>query len=121
VSSFAQTQARIRSAVQECMREAARIASDLVVSLHSYSGLQNQQNCQGQLSRLWNNTFVSSDNPNIRVSVDTRFKYIWSVPFAIEKVARGNRYQALTEPVTVQKRLVGSYSGKLPILRANAR
>jgi hypothetical protein len=49
-------------------------------------------NCQDQASRVESNTFISSDNPDIRVSVDRKFKYIGSLPFAIEKVARGNRY-----------------------------
>jgi len=49
-------------------------------------------NCQDQLSRVESNTFISSDNPDIRVSVDRKFKYIGSFPFAVEKVARGNRY-----------------------------
>jgi len=49
-------------------------------------------NCQAQLSRIESNTFISPDNPNIRVSVDRTFKYIGSLPFTIERVARGNRY-----------------------------
>jgi hypothetical protein len=49
-------------------------------------------NCQDQLSRVESNTFISSDNPDIRVSVERKFKYIGSLPFAIEKAATGNRY-----------------------------
>jgi len=49
-------------------------------------------NCRHRLGRVEGNTFISPDNPDIRVSVDRRFQYIGSVPFAIENVARGNRY-----------------------------
>jgi len=45
-----------------------------------------------QSSRVENNTFISPDNPEIRVSVDRKFKYVGSLPFAIDDVARGNRY-----------------------------
>lgn len=42
-------------------------------------------------SYVKNNTFVSSENPRIRVKVDREFEYIGSVPFTIGD-AGGNRY-----------------------------
>jgi hypothetical protein len=38
-----------------------------------------------------NNTFISPDNPRIRVKVDRKFEYVGSVPFTIGD-AGGNRY-----------------------------
>ena len=42
-------------------------------------------------SYVENNTFVSPENPKIRVKVDPKFEYIGKVPFTIGD-ARGNRY-----------------------------
>ena len=74
------------------MPEAARIGIGLGFLIALISWAAEPANCQDQLSRVESNTFISSDNPDIRVNVDTKFKYIGSLPFAIEKVARGNRY-----------------------------
>jgi hypothetical protein len=49
-------------------------------------------NCQDQLPRVESNTFISPENPDIRVSVDRKFKYLGNLPFTIEKIAGGNRY-----------------------------
>jgi hypothetical protein len=46
----------------------------------------------GQSSRVENNTFISSDNPDIRVDVNRELEYVGSVPFRIDNVAGGNRY-----------------------------
>ena len=43
-------------------------------------------------SRVENNTFVSPDNPKIRVKVDRKFEYVGVVPFTIDNVAGGNRF-----------------------------
>jgi hypothetical protein len=47
---------------------------------------------QIQLSQVEGNTFISPENPDIRVSVDGKFKYIGSLPFAIDTVAKGYLY-----------------------------
>jgi hypothetical protein len=49
-------------------------------------------NSQDESSQVENNTFISPDNPTIRVRVDRKLKYVGSVPFAIDKIAGGNRY-----------------------------
>jgi hypothetical protein len=49
-------------------------------------------NNQDQPSRVEHNTFISTDNPEIRVSVDRKFKYVGALPFTIDDVARGYRY-----------------------------
>jgi hypothetical protein len=49
------------------------------------------QRQQDLSSHVKNNTFVSADNPTIRVKVDRRFEYIGSVPFTVGD-AGGNRY-----------------------------
>ena len=74
------------------MPETARIGIGLGFLIALIFWAAEPANCQDQLSRVESNTFISSDNPDIRVSVDRKFKYIGSLPFAIEKVARGNRY-----------------------------
>lgn len=43
-------------------------------------------------SRVENNVFISPDYPQIRVTVDRKFKYLGSVPFTIGTEASGNRY-----------------------------
>ena len=71
-------------------------------------------NCQ--VSRVESNTFISSDNPDIRVSVDRKFKYAGSLPFAIEKVVAGNRYifvQANPEK-HIQRMFIIQQEGFLP-------
>jgi hypothetical protein len=47
---------------------------------------------RGQPPRVKNNTFISRDNPKMRVSVDSKFQYIGNVSFTIDNVAGGNRY-----------------------------
>jgi hypothetical protein len=49
-------------------------------------------NNRDQSSRVESKTFISPDNPKIRVTVDSKFEYIGSVPFTIDNVAAGNRY-----------------------------
>jgi hypothetical protein len=46
----------------------------------------------GQSSRVENNTFISSQDPDIRVEVNRQLKYVGSVPFRIDNIAGGNRY-----------------------------
>jgi hypothetical protein len=43
-------------------------------------------------SYVENNTFISSNNPKIRVKVDKRLDYIGKVPFTIDNLAAGIRY-----------------------------
>ncbi len=47
---------------------------------------------QDQSSRVENNTFISMDNPTIRVKVNKKFEYVGSVPFIIDNESAGNRY-----------------------------
>lgn len=73
-------------------------------------------NCQDPLSRVEGDTFISADNPNIRVRVDRKFKYIGRLPFAIDKVAAGNRYifvQANPEK-HIQRMFIIQQEGFLP-------
>jgi len=49
-------------------------------------------NSQSLSSRVSGNTFISSRNPDVRVRVSGRFKYVGSVPFTIENSAAGKRY-----------------------------
>jgi hypothetical protein len=65
-------------------------AWQLAASAAQNSGMK--QPGQIQLSRVEGNTFISPENPDIRVSVDGKFKYLGSLPFAIDKVARGYLY-----------------------------
>ena len=51
-----------------------------------------------QLPGVKRNMFVSPENPQIRVTVDKKFKYVGSVPFSIDSVARGNRYAFVHAP-----------------------
>jgi hypothetical protein len=43
-------------------------------------------------SHVENNTFISPNNPKIRVKVDERLDYIGEVPFTIDNLASGIRY-----------------------------
>jgi hypothetical protein len=45
----------------------------------------------GLLSRVENNTFISPDNPTMRVKIGWKFEYVGSVPFIIGNTG-GNRY-----------------------------
>ncbi|MBV9086976.1 MAG: hypothetical protein JOY79_05800, partial [Acidobacteriaceae bacterium] len=74
-----------------CLKS-ARIGIGLSVLIAVISWAAEPANCQDQLSRVESNTFISTENPDIRVNVDRKFKYIGSVPFVIENAAKGNRY-----------------------------
>jgi hypothetical protein len=98
------------------MPEAARIGIGLACFIALIFWAAEPANCQDQLSRVDSNTFISPDNPDIRVSVDRKFKYIGSLPFAIEKVARGYRYifvQANPEK-HIQRMFIIQQEGFLP-------
>ncbi len=43
-------------------------------------------------SRVENHTFISDENPEIRVKVRRGFRYVGKVPFQIDNIAGGNRY-----------------------------
>jgi hypothetical protein len=47
---------------------------------------------KSQLSRVENHTFISPDNPNIRVEVDRKLDYVGNVPFIIGDAVQGTRY-----------------------------
>ncbi len=98
------------------MPETARIGIGLGCFIALIFWAAEPANRQDQLSRVERNTFISPDNPDIRVSVDRKFKYIGSLPFAIEKVAKGNRYifvQANPEK-HIQRMFIIQQEGFLP-------
>src|SRR6202042_2658294 len=74
------------------MPETARMGIGLGFLIALISWAAEPANSQNQSARVESNTFISSDNPDIRVNVDRKFKYIGSLPFVIGKVAGGNRY-----------------------------
>jgi len=98
------------------MAEAGRIGIGLGCFIAIVFWAAEPANCQDQLSRVENNTFISPENPGIRVSVDRKFKYIGSLPFTIETVASGNRYifvQANPEK-HIQRMFIIQQEGILP-------
>src|ERR1700733_12063906 len=74
------------------MPEAARIRIGLGFMITLVFWIAEPANCQDHLSQVESNTFISSSNPDIRVRVDRKFKYIGNLPFEVDKIARGNRY-----------------------------
>jgi hypothetical protein len=76
----------------EYMPEAARIRIGLGCLIALVFWTAEPANCQDQLSRIEDNTFISPANPKIRVKVDRNFEYVGSVPFTIDDQAGGNRY-----------------------------
>jgi hypothetical protein len=46
----------------------------------------------GRFCVIAEDTFISSRNPEVRVRVNGRFKYVGSVPFTVENSAAGRRY-----------------------------
>jgi hypothetical protein len=71
---------------------APRLGIGLSCFLALTLGAAEPANNRDQSSQVENNTFISPDNPKIRVTVDRKLKYVGSVPFAIDNVAGGNRY-----------------------------
>ena len=51
-----------------------------------------QATSAGPSSRVKKNTFISPQNPEIRVSVDKKLKYVGTVPFTINNEVAGSRY-----------------------------
>lgn len=74
------------------------------------------ENYAGQASLVEKNTFISRDNPKIRVTVDGKFQYIGNVPFTIDNVAGGNRYVFLrtTPSKHIQQIFIIQQEGFLP-------
>lgn len=72
--------------------------------------------CQTQPSRVEGNTFISPDNPKIRVSIDKNLEYVGSVPFTIDHVAAGKRYVFVhaTPDKHVQQMFIIQQEGFLP-------
>jgi hypothetical protein len=70
----------------------------------------------GPPSHVENNTFISTDHPKIRVSVDSKFQYLGNVPFTIDNVAAGNRYVFLrtTPGKHIQQMFIIQQEGFLP-------
>jgi hypothetical protein len=71
---------------------------------------------QTQASRVEGNTFVSPDNPKIRVTVDKGLDYVGSVPFTMDHVAAGKRYVFVhaTPDKHVQQMFIIQQEGFLP-------
>jgi hypothetical protein len=67
-------------------------------------------------SRVENNTFISLQNPQIRVIVGEKFKYVGSVPFTIDNIAGGNRYVfvRVTEDKHIQQMFIIQQEGFFP-------
>lgn len=94
----------------------ARIAIGLGCFIALIVGAAELANCQDQLSRVESNTFISSDNPDIRVGVDRKLKYIGSLPFVIDQIARGHRYIFVQASVRkhIQQMFIIQQEGFLP-------
>lgn len=69
-----------------------------------------------QLPGVKHNIFVSPENPQIRVTVDKKFKYVGSVPFTIDGLAGGNRYVFVHAPEGkhIQRMFIIQQEGFLP-------
>lgn len=67
-------------------------------------------------SRVDGNTFISPENPRIRVTVDRAFEYLGSAPFVIDNVAAGNRFIFVhaTSGKHVQRMFIIQQEGFLP-------
>jgi hypothetical protein len=67
-------------------------------------------------SRVENNTFISLQNPQIRVMISNEFQYVGSVPFTIENVAGGNRYVFVhaTDDKHIQRMFIIQQEGFFP-------
>ena len=98
------------------MPKAARTEIGLSCCIALIFWMAKPADCQDQTSRVESNTFVSSDNPAIRVTVDTTFKYVGRLPFAIEKVVNGNRYIFIQANPTkhIQRMFIIQQEGFLP-------
>lgn len=70
----------------------------------------------GQVSRVENNTFISAENPAMRVSVDRQFKYLGQFPFAIGSEVQGRIYifAEATPAKKIQRMFVIQQEGFLP-------
>lgn len=67
-------------------------------------------------SHVENNTFISPNNPKIRVKVDKRLDYIGKVPFTIDNLAAGTRYIFVraTHDKHIQQMFIIQQEGFLP-------
>ena len=67
-------------------------------------------------SHVENNTFISPNNPEIRVKVDKRLDYMGEVPFTIDNLAAGIRYVFVraTHDKHIQQMFIIQQEGFLP-------
>jgi len=67
-------------------------------------------------SHVENHTFISPNNPKIRVKVEKRLDYIGEVPFTIDNVAAGTRYVFVraTPDKHIQQMFIIQQEGFLP-------
>jgi hypothetical protein len=97
-------------------KPAIRIAIGLIyfvaLTLRSAEAPSNRE----PKSRVENNTFISPDNPKIRVKVDRRLNYIGEVPFTIDNLAAGIRYVFVraTHDKHIQQMFIIQQEGFLP-------
>lgn len=71
---------------------------------------------QSAPAQVQHNTFTSSENPVLVLTVDRHFKYLGSLPFTIDGVAAGYRYLFVQAGPSkhVQKMFVIQHEGFLP-------
>jgi hypothetical protein len=71
---------------------------------------------QNDVSRVEGNTFLSPENPRIRVDVDRELHFVGTVPFAIGDAVKGNRYVFLQadSKKRVQRMFIIQQEGFLP-------
>jgi hypothetical protein len=95
-----------------CSRTAIRLTCFIVLTLCALKPVTSQT----QTSRVQGNTFISPDNPKIRVTVDKSLDYVGSVPLTIDHVAAGQRYVFIhaTPEKHVQQMFILQQEGFLP-------
>ncbi len=71
---------------------------------------------QIQASRVEGNTFISPENPKLRIVVDKKLAYLGSAPFVIDKMAAGDRFIFVraTADKRVQQMFIIQQEGFLP-------
>jgi hypothetical protein len=79
-------------------------------------GIMGSASGQTPLSHVEGNTFISPENPKLRIVVDKRLAYLGSAPFAIDKIAAGNRFIFVhaTANKRVQQMFIIQQEGFLP-------
>lgn len=76
----------------------------------------SQIQAASESSRVEKNTFISPQNPEIRVSVDKTLKYVGTVPFTINNEVARNRYLFVSATLDehIQRMFVIQQEGSIP-------